>query len=134
MQYRLPAMAAMAFFLISSSVVAACPAHWKQTFGDITFVTGGIGKEERAAFESVKKEYNLRVTNAAVSGAYLADISLKITDSEGLPVFQGVADTLFYAQMPQGKYTVEARLGEQEQHRVVTVSDSKPAAITFRWK
>lgn len=74
--------------------------------GDINYVTGGIGDEERAALHAVESQYNLRVMSASNDGAFVGDTHLVIRNHRGDTLLDAVAGPLFFAKLPYGTYFV----------------------------
>ena len=105
-----------------------------QHAGNVTFITGGIGDEERAALQQSKKSYNLYVTSAGSNGDFEGDTHLTIRDKNGDAVVSAVSGPRFYAKLPAGSYVVEATSGDQTIKRNITVGASHSANIDLRWK
>jgi hypothetical protein len=103
--------------------------------GDVTYITGGIGDEERTALESVSRDYNLHITSAGTNGAYTGDTTLAIYDRLGNQVLMREVGPLFYASLPPGKYTISAENGDgARQNHTIKVSENQAANIKFLWK
>jgi len=100
--------------------------------GNINFVTGGIGDDERTFLESVRKNYNLHILNSGHDGAFVSDAKVSILDKKGEEVLTSDAGPIFYAQLPKGKYTIVENNGTVEQKKTVTVPDRK-ADVSFIW-
>jgi hypothetical protein len=105
-----------------------------QQIGSITFITGGIGDEERDAMETVRKDYNLSVMSAATSGAFTGDTRIVIRDQSGEELLQADAGPLFYADLPAGRYVVEGYSDGQIKQQPVTITPDKRQHIRFNWK
>ena len=103
-------------------------------YGDITYMTGGVGLEERDAMKTVAKDYNLFISNANGYGKFTAAVTIVIKDKDGKEIFTAY-DTgpLLYAKIPDGSYTVEAVSGENRMVRKITVSGKKHANVHFVW-
>ena len=86
-------------------------------------VSGGIGYAERQALHAHRDDYSLwMVTAAKRSGAYLSDVSAKITDAEQRTVFEGPLDgPWLFIDLALGRYTVEATFNGETQRRVTTI-------------
>jgi hypothetical protein len=102
--------------------------------GNITYITGGIGDEERAALQSVKNHYNLSVMSAGASGAFAGDTHITIRDSQGTPLVDTDAGPLFYANLPPGRYTVEATSEGQMRDKTVNIASGHPAHLHLTWR
>jgi len=125
--------AVFAMALYSSSVLAdTLPAV--QQSGDVTYITGGIGDEERDALKAVKQDYNLRILSAGVQGAYVGDAHIIISDNKGQELLNTNGGPIFYAKLPNGHYAVSEERHEETKKQSIVISASKPTDITFRWK
>lgn len=102
--------------------------------GAITYVTGGIGNEEREALESSQRNYNLRITSAEVTGAFSGDTRIIIRDHSGKELLSTDAGPIFYAKLPDGRYVVEGSNEGQNKKQNITITGSKPVFIKFGWK
>ena len=91
--------------------------------GGEPYATGGVGDEERAALTRRRQEFNVWITTAAKqSGAYLADVRIRVTDAANRQVLDNALDgPLMFIRLAPGQYTVEALLEQQKQQRAVTV-------------
>ncbi len=104
---------------------------------EVTYVTGGVGEDERASIEESKADYNLHVTNASKDGAFEGDTRVIITQqgaAEGDEMLDVVAGPLLYVRLPTGKYTATASRGE----RVITKNfevkrKGKPVEVRLSW-
>lgn len=126
-------------WLIVMAVTFSVPAAYAyslepQQSGDITFVTGGIGDEERSALQAAKNDYNLSIISAASSGAYVGDTRLVISDLSGRELLDTDAGPLFYAQLPPGRYVVEGESQGQIRRQNITIAENRNAHIHFSWK
>jgi len=102
--------------------------------GDISFITGGIGLDEASAFRAAAARYNLRLTFAAVSGAYLADAKVELRDAQGRMVAQVTSDGPYlFFKVPAGQYSVRADKGSESLTRQVQVRDKQSSELIFRW-
>jgi hypothetical protein len=102
--------------------------------GNVAYVTGGFGSNERHALEKTAKDYNLEITNAIKDGEMTAGTDLAIQSAKGRSVLR-VADTgpLFYAKLPPGRYTIHATNGKENRVRDVSISAKRPADIHLIW-
>ncbi|HUY68988.1 MAG TPA: hypothetical protein VMV79_06770 [Alphaproteobacteria bacterium] len=100
--------------------------------GDVTYVTGGIGEDERKALEAMKKDYNLHVINADRSGAFAADVVISI-HGDGVDLAVSGTGPLFYAKLPPGAYTISATCDGQQQKKQIRVTRGKPLNLLFSW-
>jgi hypothetical protein len=101
--------------------------------GNVPFITGGIGDDEKDQLEMARHSYNLHILSTE-GGHYLADIAITITDKNGSQVLSANAGPLFYARLPSGKYTVSASNAGVVKTKTVNLSTKAGAAkIHFMW-
>lgn len=131
-QYWLQSVAVLAF-LLGTSQAGAYPLQPKQ-IGNITYLQGGIGDEERNAMATVKSDYNLSIMSAAVDGSFVGDTRVIISDRQGNALLDVNSGPLFYAKLPPGKYTVQGMSEGQVHKQNVTVAESQPVHLHFSWK
>jgi len=98
------------------------PALEAQQQGNITFVSGGAGGEDRDALKQVENQYNLRLLFAARNGDYLANIAVTLSDARGNAVLDTIADgPIFYARVPPGRYRLTVSNQGQSQSRDISI-------------
>ena len=82
------------------------------TYGNVSYVSGGVGEEHAQAMEAVRRDYPLTilfVREDKPKNAYLADIPVVIKDAKGKVVLEATSDGPFlYVKMPAGRYSVSA--------------------------
>jgi hypothetical protein len=102
-----------------------------QRVGNVDYLSGGVGEHERAAIRSMGNDYNLKIVTGLDSGSYLDDVQLTIRDAAGTAIVDTSTDgPLFYAKLPPGQYTVEARADGRVAQRTLNVG-SGTAPETF---
>ncbi len=105
---------------------------------DVTYVTGGIGQDEKDAIEASKADYNLYVMSASVDGAFVGDAHVDITQKNGnavTTVLSVVAGPLLYVKLPAGTYTLSASLGDQGKTQTFTIGKKATTEnIHLGWK
>lgn len=81
------------------------------------FVSGGIGVDEIAELQQERPRYALAILTAARgSGAFLADIHIRITDAHDGVVLETVMDgPWLFVDLPAGRYSIRASLGDRVQ-------------------
>jgi hypothetical protein len=86
-------------------------------------VSGGVSYEELQALHARRDDYSFWVVTAAKrSGAYLADVRLKIVDSDKRTVFEGLLDgPWLFIDLTLGRYSIEATFNGQTQRTVTNV-------------
>ncbi len=102
----------------------------------VDYLSGGVGLGEREALAARAKEFNLKVVTAAErSGAYLAEVRMKVIDTRDAKV---VLDTTMkgpwlFAQLPAGNYTLEATYGGKTVTKTVAIPDAGQREAYFYW-
>jgi hypothetical protein len=123
--------------LIVFTVVALCgsPAMTKEpvTDGEVSYVTGGTGTDEREKIEAQAAGFNLKLTHAAPNGDFVSNVQVRISDGQGKQVIDTVTEgPLMYAKLPPGSYTVACTFNGKEQKRTVQVSAQR-SELMFTW-
>lgn len=105
---------------------------------DVSYVTGGIGKDERTAIEASKADYNLYVLSASTSGEFVGDTRVVITRTgaaETEEVLNVESGPLLYVRLPAGSYKLVASLGDVTKEQTFTVNaKGKASTIRLNWK
>jgi hypothetical protein len=88
----------------------------------VPFVSGGVGTEEVATLSDERKRYTLAILTAAKnSGAFLADVRIRISDARLKLVFDTVMDgPWLLIDLPAGSYEIEATQDSRVQKKFVT--------------
>lgn len=105
-----------------------------QVEGDVTYITGGFGDEERIAIAQQRKEYNLHVTNTGEHGVFVGNGNIMISNRDGDVLVNTEAGPLFEAKLPPGRYTIEATNADQKIVKQVTISSGRSSKIDFKWR
>lgn len=97
----------------------------KQTENDVKYVCGGIGREEVASMKDAASNYDLMMTFAASTGAFLADVGVEIADAKGNPVLNVNCDgPIMLVDLPKdGRYRVRAEAAGRTLTRSAQVSE-----------
>lgn len=106
---------------------------------EVTYVTGGVGDEEREAIEASKGDYNLHITNASTSGEFVGDARVVISrhgaNGGTEQMLNIVAGPLLNVKLPSGTYRVTATLGQQVKRQAVAVKKKgAPVVVHLGWK
>ena len=97
------------------------PALEVQRQGNITFVSGGAGDEDRDALRQVEPQYNLRLLFAARNGDYLAGVAVTLSDARGTVLDTIAEGPIFYARVPPGRYRLTVSNQGQSQNRDISI-------------
>ncbi|MET3107042.1 hypothetical protein AAKU67_001690 [Oxalobacteraceae bacterium GrIS 2.11] len=130
--------------LLVSALLAQLPAFGQSTLpaekteGNISYLTGGVGKDEAAAMKAAQKSYPLSlefVQKTARKEEYLASVNVEIKDHKGEVLLKTATDGPYlYAKLPNGKYLITAEFEGKSKSRHVAVSDKHPKHLDFVWK
>jgi hypothetical protein len=107
-----------------------------QTQGDVTFVSGGVGGDERNAMQAIRADYNLSLLfSVQGTGEYLSNVKVNITDASGNTLLETVADgPMLLASLKPGRYTVTVDLDGHIAHKKATiVGGNKRTSLSFIW-
>jgi len=101
--------------------------------GDVRFLTGGVGSEEREGLKALTgEEYNLKLEFAATDGAFISDVRVIIRDDSGTVVLDAVTNgPWFFAKLDPGRYEVEAQALGLSRRRSVNVTAREQARVAF---
>ena len=109
----------------------------QQTQGSVKFVSGGVGDDETVAMQSAARGYPLElqfVQKASPRDEFLADVKVRILDRSRNVVLEAVASGPFLlAQLPPGRYQIEADYSGVVKRRSVDLSSGKHQRAVFVW-
>jgi len=93
----------------------------------VTYLCGGVGEEETNYMKQEAKGYDLMLTFATRSGAYLADVDVDIRDASGNSVLQIACDSpLLLVDLPKGgTYKVRAEAAGYTLDRTIRVAGGR---------
>ena len=120
------------------SAAAAAQSFPVNEQGDIRWVCGGIGLDEREALAKMETDSNLKLVFAGgKQGEYLANVEVVMSDREGKrPALKFTADApVCLVQAPAGRYHVEAVFRDAKRAIDTRVAkDAKqPGMLVFRF-
>lgn len=100
------------------------------TQDDVTYLCGGVGQEESSYMKQQARDYDLMLTFATRSGAYLADVDVDIQDAAGNSVLQLACDSpILLVDLPRGgKYKVRAETAGYTLNQTVRVAGGRREA------
>lgn len=101
---------------------------------NVAYITGGIGADERTQLEEVRKNYNLTLLSANMKGELTGETFIVIKDAAGNEIVNAVAGPMFFAQLPEGKYTLEATNEGLARSQKFTIKGSSKKHIHLSWK
>ena len=106
-----------------------------KTENNISYISGGVGKDEQELASAISRfGYNVQLVFAEQqTGAYLADVRVRIADPKGGVILDAVSDgPMFLAKLPPGRYQVVAEANGSA--RTTTVDAGSGAKrVTLLW-
>ncbi|MEW5710527.1 MAG: carboxypeptidase-like regulatory domain-containing protein [Pseudomonadota bacterium] len=132
------------FGLLALGIVAASAAAQEfalppeRSKGSVTYLTGGVGKEESDAIKRVQDRYPLSLLFVERGGPntwhYLANVRVTIKDAAGKTLLETAAEGPFLlARLPEGRYTVIAEMYGKPVTRRADLTGGKRAQLVFEW-
>ncbi|MBY4768615.1 carboxypeptidase-like regulatory domain-containing protein [Burkholderia ambifaria] len=145
MQYLRNVSRIAAAAALAAGLVGAAPGAYAQSDGpdglpaasqqgDVSYVSGGIGKDQSTAFEQSEAAWPLALRFTGPGGEFLADVHVRIVDAKGTEVLKTDArGPYMLVKLPPGRYTVHASYQGSDESRAVTVGAKGGAKAAFRW-
>lgn len=101
----------------------------------ITYVSGGVGKDQQEQMAVMRKDYNLQLTFAnKKTGEFRADVQVALQNATGAEVLNVTSDgPMFFAQLPSGAYRVTATSAGKAQTQSVTLGKDGARELNFYW-
>ena len=116
----------------ASTVFHAQPEVY--TSAGISYMSGGIGEEERDTLAQLGQAYDLKLIFADTTGHYLSEVSVGITDERGHQILAAVSHgPWFFANLPAGRYHVLAAAQGYTREQIVQVSPQHQSRLAFSW-
>lgn len=104
-----------------------------QTVNGVRVLSGGVGDEAQDEMQRLQDEFNLHITFADDTGAYLAEVPLVIENDAGETLVDTVSrGPLFYAELDAGEYTVSTTMNGVEHKRTVSIDAGRTQEIMFK--
>ena len=122
---------------LAAGAALATALPQEQSQGPVTFLSGGIGKDEALAMKHAEAKYPLSlvfVEKAKPRDEYLASVAVTIKDGKGNTELQATSEGPYLlAKLPDGKYTVTAEHDGKTERRHIVVASAKPKQVVFAW-
>jgi len=128
----------MKTFAFALGILLTLPAFAAESApapGDVPYLSGGIGSDERETLKAEAKHYNLRLNFAEKGGGhFLSDVKVDIATVGGKPVLSATAaGPWFFARLPAGRYKVSASSESKVQSRTVNITKARASQLYFYW-
>jgi len=133
-------------FTLAATLTAVAPAVHAQSTdqgslpaaaqqGDVTFLSGGVGKDESDAIKKAAAHWPLSLSFIGGDRNFVDDVAVKITDSKGATVLETSAKGPYMlVRLQPGHYTVHATYSGKEVSHTVNVTSKGHARLSFSWK
>ncbi len=103
--------------------------------GAVSFVSGGIGQDEVAAFRRNEAAWPLALRFTGAGGEFVADVHVRIANASGAEVLKTDASGPYMlVKLPPGRYTVTATYQGHDEARTVTVPAKGSVTEAFAWR
>lgn len=124
---------ALALALSFPALAAGLPQA--KTEHGITYLSGGIGKDESQAMKAEQKNYPLSLVFAAGRrDEYLANVPVKIENRSGSTVLDTVSrGPIMLVKLPAGRYRVAATRRGKALQRIAVVKGRGDTQVVFHW-
>lgn len=115
--------------------LAAGQAPVVQAQGEVRYVSGGIGVDERLELLAMHAEFNVHMTFAVKrAGNFIADVAVRIEDAAGREVLDAVSEgPWLYARLAPGRYSLRATYAEAIQKRAFQVRAGRHTGLYLYW-
>ena len=106
--------------------------QWQMANG-VRYLCGGVGEREQAAMQR-HSEYDLKLTFAARTGQYLADVDVDILQGRRNVLSANCDGPIMLVDLPHpGEYQIRASADGIERSRQVTVPSKGHRAVIMHW-
>lgn len=106
-----------------------------QVQGEVSYVSGGIGEEERETLRGIAGDFNLKLTLASQQeGSYVGGVKVNVRKIQGPVLLEAVSEgPWFYAKLPPGRYQVSATYQEKSQQKTISIGPRGSSDLRFYW-
>jgi len=106
-----------------------------QTEHGVTYLSGGIGKDEAAAMKAEAKSYPLSIIlSEGKHDAYVANAKVTITGKDGKVLLDAVSvGPIMLVKVPAGEYRITAMAGGKTLEREAKVGTKGDQQVLFHW-
>ena len=142
MKPRLTKLAASVFVTGLSAAGPALSAETSslppiQVQGVVSYISGGIGEDEAAAFKHAGATYPLEMLfaqKARPRDEFLADVRVTVRDRSDNSLLETTAEGPFLlAKLPAGKYKIDAEYRGERKHQSVEIRPGTHRRAVFVW-
>lgn len=123
-------------FVAAATAAFSAHALMRGTTADGSpFVEGGIGADETAELEAQRNQYSLwLITAVRVSGAYLAEVQVRITDERGRVLLERkMSGPWLLVNLPIGRYELQASYRGETLRRTSAIQAGDHHQVIFHF-
>ena len=100
----------------------------------ISYVSGGVGRDEANQLDHMGGKFNLKLTMAVPSGQFTSPVALRIEDPRGATVLDIQPNgPMLLAALPPGEYVIRATAEGQSMTRKAAVPAQGQTQVTMTW-
>jgi hypothetical protein len=106
-----------------------------KTAQGFSYLSGGVGSDERAALEERGKAFAVKLVFAEQRGPFVANVHVAIDDGKGTEIVSlASVGPWFYIHLPPGRYNVKATyMGETKEIRNLQLQKDKAVRHVLTW-
>lgn len=106
----------------------------KQTSDGVSYITGGVGKDERAELKKLFKDYTCRIELANKHGEYLYKARICILDAKGKEILEtDTGGPWLLVDLAEGEYTAIVAHHGTEKKLKITIKKGKKNVLIVRF-
>ncbi|OLL27508.1 hypothetical protein BTH42_32210 [Burkholderia sp. SRS-W-2-2016] len=105
------------------------PATQQQ--GDVSYVSGGVGRDESAALRQARRQWPLSLQFTGPGSSYVADVQVRIAKGSTTVLDTTSHGPYLLARVPPGRYTVSATYSGVTRRETVNVRGNGSARAVF---
>ncbi|MCC8395734.1 carboxypeptidase regulatory-like domain-containing protein [Paraburkholderia sp. MMS20-SJTR3] len=102
-----------------------------QQQGDVSYVTGGVGRDESAALRQARRQWPLSLQFTGPGSSYVADVQVRIAKGGTTVLDTTSKGPYLLARVPPGRYTVTATYGSVTRKETVNVHGNGSGRAVF---
>ncbi|WP_028208648.1 carboxypeptidase-like regulatory domain-containing protein [Paraburkholderia nodosa] len=100
--------------------------------GDVSFVSGGVGRDESTALRQARSQWPLSLQFTGPGASYVADVQVQIANASGASVLDTrTHGPYLLVRLPPGRYAVTATYSGVKRRQTMNVRGNGSARATF---
>jgi hypothetical protein len=103
-----------------------------QQQGDVTYVSGGVGRDESTALRQARRQWPLSLLFSGPAESYVADVKVQITNASGTTVLDTTSQGPYMlVRLAPGRYSISATYSGVTRKHTINVAGNGSARATF---